>query len=151
MTDDEIIDSILTELFNADHGTLSVASYTTDVLKLGERVYPAFVDRLEAEGLAAPLNPRHRMTITDFGRQVYNAGGWFVHLDKLAKERQQQTDKGQLEIDLAKSNIEANRINQENTKLNKRVTIINIIIGIINLLVAFVSITIAYFAYKVGK
>lgn len=151
MTDNEIIDKILEQLFKSDSTPTSIAHFICKTFDIEEKKYAPFVDRLEAEGLANSHNVRYLMTITDFGRQVCKKGGWLVHLDNSVKERQRQLDREQLEIDLTKSNIEANKLNQINARQNKRATIVNIVIGIINLLVAFVSIIIAYLVYKAGQ
>ena len=87
MSDDQIIDKILTELHRVDPGGLYVASFVGS-LGLKAIRYPEFVDRLEEEGLAKPLDPRHRMIITDRGRQVCKAGGWLAYVDRLNAKRQ---------------------------------------------------------------
>lgn len=99
MTDDQIIDKILSALSDADPGALTVASFIKHHLDLDEFAYPKYVDRLEAEGLADALDPRHRMVITDFGRQVQDAGGWLAHVDRLAADRQSQDDIERIQTD----------------------------------------------------
>jgi hypothetical protein len=86
MTDDQIIDKILNHLYEADGCAIYVASLTTEILKLDDRAYTAFVDKLDSEGLAKPLEPRHRMIITEKGREIYKAGGWLSYIDKKQKE-----------------------------------------------------------------
>jgi hypothetical protein len=93
-------------------------------------------DLADADALSATLRP--------FGEQVCKAGGWLKHLEikqqvSTLKEFS-QTQKENLEIELAKSNIEANKLNAEIAAQNKKdrfsnkvATWLNVIVGIINL------------------
>ena len=95
MSDDQIIDKILAELNRQRGGTMFVASYCED-LGLDDFAYIAFVDRLEAEGLATKGSPGHRMTITDFGRQVCKNGGWLLQVDTINANKKAAANDKQL-------------------------------------------------------
>lgn len=98
MTDDQIIDKILSELQRVDPGGLYVASFVVDKLGLPALRYSEFVDFLDAEGLANPHDPRHRMSITAYGRQICKAGGWLAHVDRLNAKRQEDDKHKAIEI-----------------------------------------------------
>jgi hypothetical protein len=81
MTDDQIIDKLLKNLFESQSGT----EYLADICEsigLDNRAFIEFVARLEEEKLATPNEPRHRMTITTFGRQVCKEGGWIAYVER---------------------------------------------------------------------
>ena len=139
MKDDQIIDKILTALSEADPGTLYVADFIINEIKLDEFAYPKYVDKLEAIGVATPREPRHNMSITNLGRQIVDEGGWLVHRAKSRAESLKKSDQSDLEAQLVLSNIEANKLNQRNAIFNKWSTIVNIIIGLINLLAIWLT------------
>lgn len=99
MSNDEILDKILNALYEEESGKISVAVFFNNNHDLDNSLYPKFVDRMEAEGLAVCKSPRHIMLITDFGRKIGENGGWLVHLEEVNKENNRKLRKENLEIE----------------------------------------------------
>lgn len=99
MVSDEIISKALQYVYDASPGAAYVGDYAMEELGYDYDNYAEIVDRLEAEGLARPLDPPHRMIISDFGRRVVNEGGYLAHVQRLEKKekanekRQEVSDK----------------------------------------------------------
>ena len=98
----------------------------------------SLLDLADANAMSATLRP--------LGEHVCKVGGWLRHLeieqqvDTLKKFN--QTQKEELEIELAKSNIEANRLNARiaerngrDSRFNKIFLIINAVFAAINVLI----------------
>ncbi|WP_157687314.1 hypothetical protein [Pedobacter psychrophilus] len=133
MTEDQIIEKILSKLSEHNGSPFFVADFVIHLLGDESAPYNTFVDRLESLNLARPTQPRHAMVITDHGRQVFTNGGWLKYLAEKKSEKFKADDKEALEAELTVSNIEANRLNKRNSKYNIWFSIINVIIGLLNL------------------
>ncbi len=107
-SDNQIIDMILTILFMAPGGTKYIADVCEE-LRLDETAYIAVVDKLEAERLATPKDPRQHMTITNFGRQVCKDGGWLVYVNIQRKQKEEEDSKNRLVSEKLQHDIKISR------------------------------------------
>ena len=102
-----------------------------------------FATEMEKRNLISITNSL--CSITEFGLNIAENGGWNKHLTETKNaeilSQEQKSIRDKLETDLAKSNLEANALNRkiakqnkENEKKNRVSTWVNIIIGLLNFL-----------------
>lgn len=139
-TEDEFIDENLKRICENNGGQIEFTSRENGFVnqaRLNE------ISELFDKHDLADIKPT-KSTLTSFGEKVCKEGGWLKYLQIKRQietlKHFNQTEKENLEIELAKSNIEANKLNAKNAKhndkdrqSNKIAMWINIAIGIINI------------------
>lgn len=133
MTDDELIDRILSKL-NKEYGIeYSLWSVLDEFEKVERLRAEKIFDRMKSARIVDEPNAKH-IQINAFGASICNKGGWLQHLKSIENKEIRKQEIEQLEIRLANSNIEANKINKINSNRNLIFSIINIILAIGNII-----------------
>lgn len=88
MTDDDIIEELLNDLYKSK--TPSFVNSTLKRLGLKMNLAPKFRDRLISKGLASLFTRSGSLIIEDFGRHIYESGGWLKHIESLNEKNEEQ-------------------------------------------------------------